>query len=372
LSLTPELSKRGRFAKVSKSLVMDTAASKLMPSSPSILIILMGSIGDVARGLCLVSHIKNNLPESKVTWLVEPICSEVVRLHPRINKMIVFNRPRNILGIRNLYKDLSREHFDITLDLQRHLKSGFFSFLSGAKRRIGFNRRNSGEFNWIFNNEHIPYAGDELDLPKLHHYLQFTEYLGLPEPVSLDFGFSYFDEKFNLPDIVAKISKPFIAVVIGSSWESKDWFFEGYYRLVKNILSSMKWPIVLLGDGSQVSSATKLYQKLGSHGLINLVGKTSILELVAVLKAAVAGVGPDSGPGHLAAAVGTPYVSLFGPTSPKRAAPYNCEHLVVQSKVSCVSCYKKKCPDLDRLCMRLINVESVQEKLSLALGAVRL
>ncbi len=346
---------------------MDTAASKIPPSAPSILIILMGSIGDVARGLCLVSHIKNNLPESGVTWLVEPMCSEVVRLHPRIDKMIVFNRPRNILGIRDLYKDLSRKHFDITLDLQRHLKSGFFSFLSGAKRRIGFNRRNSGEFNWIFNNEHIPYFSDELDLPKLHHYLKFTEYLGLPEPASLDFGFSCLDEKSNLPDIVAKINKPFIAVVMGSSWKSKDWFFEGYYQLVKNILSSMKRPVVLLGDGLQVSSATKLCQKVDSHGVINIVGKTSILEIVAVLKAAVAGVGPDSGPGHLAAAVGTPYVTLFGPTSPIRAAPYNCEHLVVQSKVSCVSCYKKKCPDLDRLCMRLISVESVQEKLSLAL-----
>ena len=350
---------------------MDTATSKIPPSAPSILIILMGSIGDVARGLCLVSHIKNNLPGSRVTWLVEPTCSEVVRLHPRIDKMIVFNRPSNILGIRDLYKDLSREHFDITLDLQRHLKSGFFSFLSGAKRRIGFNRRNSGEFNWIFNNERIPYVRDELDLPKLHHYLKFTEHLGLPEPASLDFGFSCLDEKSHLPDIVAKISKPFIAVVMGSSWESKDWFFEGYDRLVKNILSSMKWPVVLLGDGSQVSSATKLCHKVGSHELINVVGKTSILELVAVLKAASAGVGPDSGPGHLTAAVETPYVALFGPTSPKRAAPYNCEHLVVQSKVSCVSCYKKKCPDLDRICMRRISVESVQENLSLVLETDR-
>jgi len=347
---------------------MDTPTFKILPSAPSILIILMGSLGDVARGLCLVSHIKKNLPESRVTWLVEPMCSEVVRLHPRIDKIIVFNRPRNILGIRDLYKDLSREHFDITLDLQRHLKSGFISFLSGAKRRIAFNRSNSGEFNWIFNNEHIPYINHELELPKLHHYLKFTEYLELPEPASLDFGFSSFNEKSNLPDIVSKLNKPFIAVVMGSSWESKDWFFEGYYGLVKNILTSMEWPIVLLGDGSQVSSATKLCQKLGSHELINVVGKTSITELVAVLKAAAAGVGPDSGPGHLAAAVETPYVALFGPTSPKRAAPYKCEHLVVQSKVSCVSCYKKKCPDLDRLCMRLISVESVQEKLSIALG----
>ena len=202
----------------------------------------------------------------------------------------------------------------------------------------------------------------------MHHYLEFTEYLGLPKPASLDFGLSCLDEKSNLPNRVAKLNKPFIAVVMGSSWESKDWFFEGYHRLVKNILSLMKKPVVLLGDTSQVSSATKVCQKLDSHELINLVGKTSIFELVAVLKAAATGVGPDSGPGHLAAAVETPYVALFGPTSPERAAPYNCEHLVVQSKVSCVSCYKKKCSDLDRVCMRRISVESVQEKLSIALG----
>ncbi len=83
-------------------------------------------------------------------------------------------------AVRRLYKDLRQDRFDITLDLQRILKSGFFSLLSGAGRRIGFHRRNAKEFNWIFNNEHIAYFSD--DLPKIRHYLKFTEYLGLPEP----------------------------------------------------------------------------------------------------------------------------------------------------------------------------------------------
>ena len=345
---------------------MVTATPKTLSIAPSILIILTGSLGDVTRGLCLVTHIKNNLPQSRVTWLVEPMCAELVGFHPWIDKMIVFNRSKHILGVWDLYKDLLREHFDITLDLQRHFKSGLFALLSGAKRRIGFNRQDAKEFNWIFNNEHIEYAGDEL--PKLHHYLKFTEYLGLSEPGSLEFGFSFLDEEFAGPNIATKISEPFIAVVMGSSWESKDWFFEGYYQLVKEILSSEKRRVILLGDSSQVSSAAKLNQKVDSHALINMVGKTSILELVAVLKAAAAGVGPDSGPGHLAAAVGTPYVTLFGPTSPRRAAPYKCGHLVVQSELSCIACYKKQCPDLDKQCMRLISVEAVQEKLSIALS----
>jgi ADP-heptose:LPS heptosyltransferase len=285
-----------------------------------------------------------------------------------IDEIIIFNRPKNILGVWHLYKALSQSHFDITLDLQRHLKSGFFSFLSKAKRRIGFNRYNAKEWNWIFNNEQIVYVSEKMT--KLYHYFKFTEHLGLPEPISLDFGLSSLIENRIRPEIGAQIKEPFIAVVLGSSWESKNWLFEGYYRLVKDILSEKKRRVVLLGDRSQISSAAELDEKVGSPNLINLVGKTSIPELVAVLKAAVTGIGPDSGPGHLAAAVGTPYVTLFGPTAPERNAPYQCDHLVVQSSISCVACYKKNCPDLDRQCMRLISAETVLEKLSVSLGEV--
>ena len=345
---------------------MVTTSLMKLPPNASILIVLMGSLGDVVRGLCLVSHIKNSLPKSTVTWLIEPKWAELVSFHPQIDKTIVFDRPRGVPAVWSLFKDLAQEHFDITLDLQRHLKSGFFSLLSGAKRRVGFNRYNAKEFNWLFNNEHIDYFSDEL--PKLRHYLEFTHYLGLSEPTSLEFGFSCFDAKSVAPTIISKLRIPFIAVVIGSSWESKDWFPDAYFRLVKNILSSGNGQVVLLGNHSVSNSALILSEKINSSGLINLAGKTSLLELVAVLKTAVAAVGPDSGPGHLAAAVGTPYVSLFGPTSPKRTAPYGSEHLVVQSTASCAPCYKKQCPGLGKLCMRLLSVEAVEQKLSEALA----
>jgi lipopolysaccharide heptosyltransferase II len=343
---------------------------KTPPSDASILIILMGSLGDVARGLCLVSHIKKNLPESRMTWLVEPKWVDLVKLHPRIDKVLVFNRPKGVLAVWDVYKALGQEHFDIALDLQRHFKSGFFSWLSGAKRRVGFHRRNAKEVNWLFNNERIEYFSDAL--PKLHHYLKFTEYLGLPAPDSLDFGLASLDLRPNAPDIISGVKDPMIAVVMGSSWESKDWFFEGYYGLLIDLLYSEKMQVVLLGDRSQVTSALQLVRKLSAPGLINLVGKTSLLELTAVLKSVAVAVGPDSGPSHVAAAVGTPYVSLFGPTSPRRTAPYGSENLVVQECVDCAPCYKKQCPGLDRICMRKISVEKVKEKLSKALEMGRL
>jgi len=332
--------------------------------SPSILIILMGSLGDVARGLGLVSHIKAHLPESRITWLVEPKCADLVGLHPQIDNVIEFKRKRSVATMWDLFKKLQKEDFDITLDLQRHLKSGFFSLLSRGQRRIGFHRKNAKELNWLFNNESIPYCDE--NLPKLGHYLKFTEHLGLPEPNRLDFGLETLDVNKLVPPAVAAIQNSFIAVVMGSSWESKDWNFEGYGNLVQHIIKNQNRRVVLLGGSDQWTVAEKLIEKANSPNVINLTGNP-LIEMTAVLKAAAAAVGPDSGPGHLAAAVGTPYVTLFGPTPANRHVPYGCEHLIVQSDLDCAPCYQKQCPEGDNRCMENIKVDDVAQKISMAL-----
>lgn len=332
--------------------------------SPAILIILMGSLGDIIRALCLICHLKSHWPQSRISWLVEARWAELIRLHRQIDKVIIFRREWRVLSLWQLYKELSQQDFDITLDLQRIFKSGLFSLLSGAKRRIGVHRNNAKELNWLFNNEHISYVDDNLS--KLSHYLKFTEQLGLPAATALDFGFDRFDGNKILPTAVVEIQNSFIAVVMGSSWETKDWYFEGYCRLVQQILSFLKRDVVLLGDSSQSPAARRLSKNMDSHKVIDLTGN-SLVEMTAVLKAAAAGVGPDSGPGHLAAAVGTPYVTLFGPTPPGRHAPYGCDHLVVQTEKDCIPCYKKRCPGRNRECMYDIDPERVMEKLIKAL-----
>jgi len=98
--------------------------------------------------------------------------------------------------------------------------------------------------------------------------------------------------------------------------------------------------------------------------------KYSLRVVQPLLKAAAAGVGPDSGPGHLAAAVGTPFVTLFGPTSAARTAPYGCEKLVVTADVDCAPCYRRRCPDRNKECMQAIQADAVMEKLSQALSGI--
>ncbi len=337
----------------------------LKTATSSILIILMGSLGDVARGLGIVAHLKKNCPDCRITWLVEPACAELVRQHPSIDKIIVFQRAWSLKALWDLYRQLRQCHFDITLDLQRHLKSGFFSTLSHARRRIGFHRKNAKEFNWLFNNERIGYFSN--NLPKLDHYFKFSEYLGLNRPEQVNFGFSNWDARRHLPDALAQRDTPLVSIILGSRWESKNWLKDGYRQLVQHLLADEIYQIALIGDSSQQTTADKITENIKSNALINLVAKTSLIELIAVLKCSTSVVGPDSGPGHLAAAMGTPYISLFGPTSPRRTAPYGCEDLVVQAQLECIPCYKKQCPQGTDQCMHAISFEAVTEKLKTVL-----
>lgn len=343
-----------------------TDSTRTAVAAPSILIILMGSLGDIARALALVQPIKAHLPASRITWLVEPQWAELVGYHPQIDRIIIFRRAWRISAVWKLYRQLAGTDFDIALDLQRHLKSGFFSLLSGARRRVGFHRKNSREFNWLFNNEPIEVCSNTLS--KLDHFFKFTAHLGIPDPEHPEFGFAALDAKTIAPPAVTGLNAPVVAVVMGSSWPSKDWHSDGYARLVQAILETAKLGVVLLGDRSQEQSARWLTARFDTPALVNLVGRTSLLELAAVLKIAVSGVGPDSGPGHLAAALGTPFITLFGPTSPARTAPFGCEQLVVRSTVTCCPCYKKKCPNGDNQCMDGISPEAVLQKLSQALS----
>jgi lipopolysaccharide heptosyltransferase II len=341
-----------------------SAAVMPISSKPSILIILMGSLGDVARGLGLVSQIKAHRPQSRITWLVEPKCADLVGQHPQIDNIVIFKRTWSVTAVWDLFQQLRKEHFDIAFDLQRHLKSGFFSLISNGQRRIGFHRKNAKEFNWIFNNEHIDYFSEKL--PKLQHYFKFLDYLGFPEPVDVDFGFSELETQSHLPPTLSKLQHPLVAVLLGSRWESKDWFIDGSIQLVQRIMATGDLQVALIGGQAQAANAHKICDEITTKGVINLVGN-SLVELTAVIKQAKAAIGPDSGPGHLAAAVGTPYVTLFGPTSAKRYAPYRCEHLVVQTELECIPCNKRQCPEHTKQCMRAIDADDVMEKLSMAL-----
>ncbi|MCO6430217.1 MAG: glycosyltransferase family 9 protein [Deltaproteobacteria bacterium] len=324
-----------------------------------ILIVLMGSLGDVVRGMSLVSPIKTAYPKCELSWLVEPKCEGIVKLNPKIDNVILFDRRRPLKSLLGLAGQLKRAQFDLVLDLQRHLKSGLFSWLTRAPRRIGFHRANAKEFNWLFNNEQI--GRYPADAPKLEHYLKFLEKIGV-EYSQPRVDFSLEDGMRRSADTRARLGEKYCAVVLGSSWPSKDWPAEGYLKLLQLLLAESQMKVALLGDGGQLDLSGRLESSAASERVINLAGRTALDELVAVVSRAAFCIGPDSGPGHIAGALGVPYISLFGPTSDSRTAPHGSRELVVKAHLGCMPCYRRKCPGLDRLCMRLISAEAVMQK----------
>jgi ADP-heptose:LPS heptosyltransferase len=324
----------------------------------------MGALGDVVRGMYLVNALKQAQPDAHITWLVEPACSGILKLHSGVDDIIVFDRPRGLAGVLQLRKELRKRTFDITLDLQRHAKSGLFSWMSNSPRRIGFHRKDAKECNWIFNSEHVPAQGESIS--KIDHYLTFLEKLGLPLPGTISSGL----EGITLESVTAPwcqdiVGQPYVACVLGSSWDSKDWPFEGYAGVVQGLSGKT---VVLLSDKSKLEMAARLEQLPTQARIVNLAGRTTLRELVAVLRGARVCVGPDSGPGHISGAVGTPHVTLFGPTPSVRNAPRGSEHLSLSASVGCSPCKKRVCPGLGKICMRLITPEQVISRVLPLLG----
>lgn len=297
-----------------------------MKKDASILIVLMGSLGDVARGLCVLTPLKRAFPACRISWLVEPRCAELVRAHPLIDEVVVFDRPRGLAALRELCRRLRASKFDVTLDMQRHFKSGLFSWLSGAPRRIGFHRANAKEFNWLFNNQHVPYVSPRLS--KVENYLKFPEYLNAAAG-TVEFGLPV--EKFSeyLP---AQIPGEYALLVLGASKAQKNWTARGYRELIGLVLEKTELAVLLTGMSSEQVLARELADAFPGQRLHNFVARTSLCELLALVGRARICIGPDSGPGHVAALFGVPCISLFGPTDPDRVAPWGMRDLVVRAE----------------------------------------
>ncbi len=335
--------------------------------SRRILIVLLGAIGDVVRGMNVVGAIKDAEPAAHITWLVEPASAALVKLNPYIDDVIVFRRKDGVRGVYEVLRALRSRAFDVTLDLQRHFKSGLFSWVSRAPQRVGFHRRDAKEFNWLFNTCTVPEQGEEIS--KIQHYLSFLDLIGIPRPASLRSGLEGISLDQFSPDWSSELAPRYVGIVLGSSWDTKDWPEEGYRALLLQMASIGIEQVVLIGDRTKFEMAVRLQSLDAGVSIVNLVGRTSLQEAVAVIRGARACLGPDSGPAHISGAVGTRHVTLFGPTSVTRNVPRGCESFALVSRVGCSPCKRRVCPGLNKVCMRLITPEQVLEQLKRAITA---
>src|SRR3989337_2352749 len=184
-----------------------------------ILIVLHGSIGDVTRALPLATLVRAGFPQAHLAWAVEPPSLPLVQGYPAVDEIILFDRRLWWVDFWPFLNKIRSKKFGRVIDLQRHLKSGLISRWSGAPHRLGFNRLDCKEFNWLFNNHFIPATGDGIS--KLDHYLKFAVALGLkPHPIEWKFKLTAHEES-AVEKHLEKVSRSYGVLFIGSRWESK-------------------------------------------------------------------------------------------------------------------------------------------------------
>ena len=331
-------------------------ASVLPAVTPQrILIILLGAIGDVTRALPLLTRLCRAYPQAHIAWAVEPAAAALLDYHLALDEVLLYQRSRGFRTFLPFLRSVKDHHFDLVLDLQRHFKSGLVSLWSRAPVRLGFHRTNTKEGNWLFNTHTIE-AMPDFSL-KLMQYLKFADALGLPDDeVRFDLRLRPQEEQ-KVETLLAGTPRPFAAFFLGSRWPSRFWFPQATAEVARTLQQEYGMGIVLVGGPSEMHFAQQVSEAMGT-AVTNLSGQTSLRDLIGIFGRARLAMGPDSGPMHIAAATGTPVISLWGATSPIRSAPWHSEAFVIRGEAACSPCYVRRCL-IGRACMQRITPEQV-------------
>ena len=330
-----------------------------------VLIIKLSSIGDCIHTLPAIASLREGFKKkgikARIDWLVEEAASSVIAHSRLVDNVIVVERGwlRHYRENRKAARALAAERYDLVLDFQGLLKSGVWVYFSKGARRVGFS--NAREMSHLFLNDRLPAYDPERHA--VDRYLDLAVHAGGvagPAHFQVDTGKAAKSVEKKLRD--AGVGRePFFALISQARWPTKLWRDERFVELARRLIDRTGFKAVLVGGPGDRAALERMKDKIG-EGAINLAGRTDLPELAEVLRRASFAVTVDSGPMHLAAAVGTRCVALFGPTAPWRTGPYGTGHIVVRKGLDCSPCFSRKCADPK--CMTAITVDDVLEAMS--------
>lgn len=335
----------------------------------NILIIQLGDIGDVVLSTPAFRAVRENFPRAKIIVAVRKKADELIRQAPWVDGIIAVDQDRRSpLGeILHQWKffSLVRSHrFDLAFDLRTGIRGAILAYLSGAKERVGFLDPDGPWRNRLFTRLY------RLDYRLPQHVSHY--YSSLLEAHGLKIGHAA-PEMHILPEMKERAAKvlhsegvpaefPVIAIQPFSLWHYKEWDADKFVMLVQRILSACRVSIAITGSPDERSRAANIADRCGrdAQPVFNLAGKTTLGELAALIASSRLFIGSDSAGVHIAAAVGTPTVTIFGPSAPASWAPAGESHAIVQKGLPCVPCRQKGCDGSGvSRCLEELEVEEV-------------
>ncbi len=330
----------------------------------NILIIKLSAIGDVVHTIPSLAAIRRRYPAAHITWVIEEGASDIIAGHPCLDRIIISRRKRwfsdlkarrdvrrTVREIRLFVMALRDRAYDLVVDFHGLFKSSILVFLSRGRRKIGYDSMQ--ELSGLFLNEKV---FEDMDKHAVDRYLDIADYLGA-DTETPEFHIHIEEEHRKRVERLLekdgiKAEDRFVAINPVALWDTKMWEDEKFAELCDRIVGELKRRVVF--TGGHADQTVKHIRSLMHHPSADMTGRTSLRDLAYLYERAALVVTTDSGPMHVAAAIGTPTVALFGPTDPARTGPYGTGHTVVRAGLPCSPCFMKRC--VTKQCMKDISV----------------
>lgn len=284
-------------------------------------IVMMSAVGDTVHVLPVLTALKRQRPQTRVTWVLQPGPASLVRGHPDIDEIIPFHYGTGLRAYRDVRHILATREFDLVLALQVSLKAGLVTSFTHAPVKLGFDRARARDLNWLFTTHTIP-PGKRRHVQD--QYFEFLAHLGVSaEPVTWNLG-PWESERAAQQDFVARVGKPYAAIVCGTSDADRDWLPERWAAVCDALQRDFGLQSVLVGGPSDREQATAAAISAGCTLAkpFNALGQGGLRGLVGILDAAALVLSLDTAPLHMSVALGKPVIALMSQADPKRTGPY--------------------------------------------------
>ncbi|XQW85278.1 glycosyltransferase family 9 protein [Thalassotalea piscium] len=329
-------------------------------------ILRLSAIGDVCHAVAMVQAIQAFYPEINITWVIGKVEAQLLKGLPGV-QFVLFDKKAGMKGYSDLRQQLKGQKFDVLLHMQVALRASLASLCIPAKVKIGFDRKRAKEGQWLFTGRRI----DAQEHPHvLDGFMGFAKALNVPiaEP---KWEMPLSDEDLlwarkNLPT-----DKPIAVISPAASKAERNWHSEGYAKIAEH-LNGLGFSVVICGGPTTQETllATDITARADCQ-MTNLVAKTTLKQLLAVLKIAQLVIAPDTGPAHMAVTVSTPVIGLYAHSNPLRTGPYLYQDYMVSCYQSMIQQqYQKSVADLPwgvrakgKDLMIAITVEQVKDKI---------
>jgi len=297
-----------------------TAHAPIRASLDRVGIVMMSAVGDAVHVLPVVNAIKRHHPPAHITWVLQPGPATLVRGHPNVDDILLFNRAAGKRAFAETHRALATRPFDVVLDLQVYFKAGIVTSFTRAPVKLGFDRARARDFNWLFTTHKIPPhpTGQHVQ----DQYFEFLAALGVPhEPVVWHLG-PWPTERAWQREFYAHFDRPAAPIVVATSKAQKDWPPERWVEVCDALYGDFGLqPVLVGGRSTRELHAERVIMERARHKPITALG-SGLRKLVAIFDGAALVLSPDTGPLHMAVALDRPVVSLIGYSNPKRVGPY--------------------------------------------------